>query len=171
LLGDYIEASTAVQPDKVKLILKLRALKAALEKAETELESSHYTFRYFKDKYDVAMEDLKTLKHLAQLPIDQLRISFDELNNPGIAWVSEKNSKNIFQNLSFAHKGLKEPAQFHATLMEKLKDAESAEYQNKLEKLRQEIALPESIYKAFKQSYDDIIRQIQEVERLIVKEK
>jgi hypothetical protein len=53
--------------------------------------------------------------------------------------------------------------------MDKVKELEGIEYQTKLQKLKQEIVLPESIYKAFKEKHANISKQIGDFERLIVK--
>jgi hypothetical protein len=107
---------------------------------------------------------------LSKLPVDQLAISIRETCNPSKAYVADKNSKNRLQNVIIEHKWLKEPAQIHSILLEKLKEAEGKTYQSELEKLKRDIALPESIYKAFKQDYENISKKISEIESLIVKE-
>lgn len=171
LLAEYLEAIKSAQSEKIKLILKLRALKTENEKAEKEMNRSEREFNDVRNTYSSKIEHFENLRYIAQLPLEQLKISFDELNNPGIAWVSDKNSKKKFdtQNVTVIHKGLKEPAQIHAKLSEQLKFAEGAEYKTKLEKLKQDIELPESIYKAFKEKYENITKQIGDIERLIVK--
>jgi hypothetical protein len=171
LLAIHIEASDGVQPDKVKLILRLRALETELEKAGKELELSHHEFTWVKGKYDDALANLKILRHLTQLPTEELKITFEEQGNYRIVWVSDKNSKNKCECISFPYNGQNEPMQIHAILAKKLEEAEGSENQSKIAKLKQNIELPESIYKTFKQNHENISKQIGELERLIIKQE
>lgn len=88
------------------------------------MNRSECEFNSAKNSYNSAIEHLKKLRYLTNLPTVQLKIGFDELNNPDTVWVWDKNSKYGIQNVSFNHKGLKEPTQIYATLIEQLKQAE-----------------------------------------------
>jgi hypothetical protein len=173
LLEEYIDAYNATQPEKVKLILRLRALKIEQDKAEKELGNAEYTFRHVKGNYDTAFEYLTNLRYIGQLPLEQLKINFDELNNPDIAFIHDSEATNKFdrRNVSIKYYGQKEPAQIYALLKKKLEEAESTAYQTKLEWLKRDIELPESIYNAFKQNYENISKQIGEIEKSIVKQE
>jgi hypothetical protein len=118
--------------------------------------------------YEIALDYQRNIKHIAQLPLERLNIKFDELNLSEKAWILDKNSNDKKLYVTIEHRGLKEPAQIYATLLNELKNVESVKYQNRLEKLKHEVELPESIYKTFEGICENINKKIGEIERLIV---
>lgn len=170
LLGEYIEAFNAAQPEKVKLILKLRALKIELEKAEEEMINAEPVLSRAKSAYNDQLNYFNTLKLLAQLPAEQLKIAFND-DKHSIAYVSDAKCSKRFNTeyIELQCGNQKEPAHIHTIVLQQLQEAEGIDYQNRLQKLKQDIQLPQNIYNTFKAQVENIRKQIAEIEGLIIR--
>lgn len=170
LLGDYIETFDNIQPDSERLIIRRHALQDQLEKTEPKLNETERIFCSYNRDYMRELTYMQNIQNFSKLPAEKLTVDFNKYGTNEV-YLSAVDDKGTKMHVSFEHQGIKEPQQVITTLQNELKKVEAEDYKAKFENLKRDKMLAESIYNTYNQKHENIKKQIEEIELLLINQK